>query len=34
MGRSFWSVILRGLRKVVPDWETLGLSWGSLSVGA
>ncbi|MET9854929.1 DUF6059 family protein [Streptomyces sp. NPDC006450] len=34
MGRSLWAVILRGIRKVVPDWETLGLCWGSISVGA
>jgi hypothetical protein len=34
MGRSLWSAILWGLRKIVPDWETLGLCWGSISVGA
>lgn len=34
MGRGLWSAILRGIRKVVPDWETLGLCWASISVGA
>lgn len=34
MGRGLCSAILRGIRQVVPDWETLGLCWGSISVGA
>ncbi|MEV0641226.1 DUF6059 family protein [Streptomyces sp. NPDC050619] len=34
MSGRLWSRIGRALRGAVPDWETLGLAWGAISIGS